>query len=303
MKVAQLVDSKPYAYGNCWQHQIIESLQERCDLHVIELNSLEKHDWRQFDAVLSTLKLRTLVRELDRIKNSLAKVSLLIYEQDPWEAFIDTGGYRGAYQRIFANLQVTSFLTTSQHWSKHIRQLGMPSSFIKMWMLSKYCDYQPWSSRPIKLGFMGTLHPYRARFFERLKLAGIDVDVRPSSSYADWLTMLSQTQFFIHNEDENVWSIDGSPIIKNCCWAKEIEVASRGCFAIRQWEPECEAYHVSQIPSIVTYINEVEIPSLIQRISSDPATDDHSNEGVKFIKSQDAWSDLFQALNKDLSVR
>jgi hypothetical protein len=230
-------------------------------------------------------------------------VSLLIYEQDPWEAFIDTGGYRGAYQRIFANLQVTSFLTTSQHWSKHIKQLGMPSSFIKMWMLSRYCDCQPWSTRPIKLGFMGTLHPYRARFFERLKLAGIDVYVRPSSSYADWLTMLSQTQFFIHNEDENAWSIDGSPIIKNCCWAKEIEVASRGCFAIRQWEPECEAYHVSQIPSIVTYVNEAEIPSLIQQISSDPASDDHSSEGVKFIKSQDAWSDLFQALNKDLSVR
>lgn len=299
MKVAQIVDSVEYVRQNCFQHQLVEALESMCDLKLISLRDLYKpHDFTQYDAVLSTLKLRTLVGSMSFLKERIGNTSMFIYEQDPWESFTDTATFKGAYQKIHETLNVASFLTTSQHWVNVIKEHDMPSKFVKMWPLPRYCNDSPtWSTRPVKFGFKGTLHPYRKRFFDELKPLGIDVHVFPSGNYQDFLKSMSETQFFLHSEDDCDWSIDGKKMLTNgSCWAKDIEVAARGCYVIRKWEPESAHYFIDKIPCILTYNDISEIPALIDATLSDPSSDLRSRDSVRFINEQNAWSDLFEAL-------
>lgn len=298
MRVAQLVDSLEYVSKNCWQHQLVEALQENCQLDLFALNR-HRFNPDAYDVILSTLKLRTLVNQRFSVKELIKDRQILVYDQDPWENFIDTASYRGAYGQITKELNVASFLTTSQHWVDRVLASGFPSDLIRMWMLPRYCDEGvTWSDRPIKVGFKGTLHPYRQRYFTQLRELGVDVTVLPPGNYDEWLKDLSNMQFFIHFEDDNPWSIDGKQIVKNCCWAKEIEIASRGCFTIREAEPESSAYFIDQIPSVLTYTNLSEIPSLIANTLKDPAANERSRVGAGFVKSRPAWQDLFSVLTK-----
>lgn len=298
MRVAQLVDDLEYVNTNCWQHQLVEALQEHCQLDLFVLGK-HRFDPQSYNVILSTLKLRTLDTRRSNIKELIGDRQLLVYDQDPWESFIDTAHYRGAYERIAQTLNVASFLTTSQHWVDRIVKTGLPSDLIRMWMLPRYCDEgTTWSDRPIKVGFKGTLHPYRRRYFEQLKQLGVDVTVLPSGRYNEWLKDLSTMQFFIHFEDDNPWSIDGKQIVKNCCWAKEIEVASRGCFTIREAEPESTAYFIGQIPSVLTYSDLSEVPALIAGTLNDSSSNEKSRAGVEFVRARPAWQDLFSMLTK-----
>jgi hypothetical protein len=300
MKVIQLIDSLDYVKNNCWQHQIIESLSQQCELQLVELKSMGGVDFSSADAILSTLKLRTIDREATRIKSIIGSLPIFVYDQDPWEAFVDGASFHGAYQKISKHLNVKSFLNTSDSWVEYVKSRGFPSKLVRMWVLPRYCDEGiEWSQRPIDVGFMGTLHQYRKNFFDQLRVDfGIKVQVSPPGDYQAWLDSLSKTKFFIHNEDDKNWSINGEPIERNnCCWAKEIEVAARGCFVLRKWDPECQTYYSDKIPTILTFNDLKEIPKLINKIEDDLSVSSlASKQGVDFIRSRPAWQDLYQEL-------
>jgi hypothetical protein len=298
MRVAQIVDDIDYVNNNCWQHQIVEALQENCQL---DLFALGRHhfDTSSYDVILSTLKLRTIASNLIAVKQLIGDRQILIYDQDPWEGFIDSASYKGSYQTIASKLNVVSFLNTSQYWVDIVKASGLPSELIRMWMLPRYCDVgTQWSQRSIKVGFKGSLHPYRKRQFSKLKDLGIDVTVLAPGNYDSWLRDLSEMQFFVHFENDEPWSINGVEITKNCCWAKEIEIAARGCFTIRQREPEAAAYFIDQIPSVLLYDSLSEVPSIIDVATRDSLSDRKSIQGVDFVRSRQAWSDLLTILAK-----
>lgn len=298
MRVAQIVDSLEYVKANCWQHQLVESLQQNCKLDLYVFG--QHFDPNSYDVILSTLKLRTLVNGRSTIRKTIGDRKVLIYDQDPWEAFIDTAHYKGAYEQISQTLNVSSFLTTSQHWVDRIIDAGFPSELVRMWMLPRYCNEgSVWTDRKIKVGFKGTLHPYRRRYFDKLKAFDVDVTVLPSGNYAEWLKDLSNMQFFIHFEDDNQWSVNGTPIVKNCCWAKEIEIASQGCFTLREAEPEASTYFVDQLPSVLLYKDLSQIPSLIANALAEPTSNQKSRDGVAFVRSRPAWQDLHAILVKN----
>lgn len=291
MKLVQIVDSLEYIRDNCWQHQLYERLHSQCDEHVVltraQLGSLELPD---NDVLLSTLKLRTAVSVLPSL--NLRDRRIFVYDQDPWEALTDQAGFPGAYQSLASQLNVT-FINTSKWWSDYVNSLGIRSIFTRMWVKPEYCSEGiPWSSRPIQVGFKGTVHPHRRKAIQELETLGVRVTVLPPSDYSGFLCDLSKMQFFFHEELGERWTINGDYIIKNCGWAKEIEIASQGCFALRRAEPEMHAYGYPELRSIVPYSDVKEVPELIKAYVESPNTDQVSRDSVKYVRDHSGWFEL-----------
>lgn len=306
MKVLQLVDSLEYVRTNCYQHQLHEALALCCELTVVPLGDIRSHDPWSHDVILSTLKLRTIVRNVDTVAGWLAGRSITVYEQDPWESFIDTGGFRGAYQLLQERLIVRRFLNTSQGWVDRINAtLGLDRShFVRMWVLARHCDEGlPWDRRPIDVGFMGTLHPYRQRMIDDLERLGVHTHVEPPGSYEAFLSFLSKTRFFAHAEADDGWTIGGQAITGDLPWIKDVEAAARGCFPIRRWDPGHPSYGLDDVPSVIAYQDLSDVPKLLDNVRSRPELARlASKTGVDYIRSRSAWSDLVQELKYSLTV-
>jgi hypothetical protein len=51
----------------------------------------------------------------------------------------------------------------------------MPAKFVRMGVLRRYCAVGPkWMERKITLGFQGTIHGHRQRFFNELNSMGME---------------------------------------------------------------------------------------------------------------------------------
>lgn len=294
MKLVQLVDNLEYVNSNCWQHQLREHLAKQCQQHImLTIQDLENMSvLPDADVLLSTLRLRSINAIKHRIPILTKGRKLYVYDQDPWESFIDTASCKGTYEALNRLADVT-FLTTSQWWTDYINEHGMKAKFVKMWVKPEYCsDGVPWSSRPIRVGFKGKVHPYRQAAFEKLASLGVEVTVLKPGDYQSFLSDIAQMQFFFHEEANN-WTINGEPVTNNGSWAKEIEVTSQGCFALRKHEPEAEAYLVSRIPGVKTYRNLEDIPQIIDDALADNDQSDYdSRASVDVIKRTPGWFNL-----------
>ncbi len=295
MRLIQFVDTKSYVQSNCWQHQLLACLRSQCDdHHIIEAADLTHDNFvmPRADVYLSTLKLRTLGRLRSSLRDRLDDRRLYVYDQDPWENFIDQGSCHGTYEWLHENMNV-SFMLTSRWWTDYVASQGFRTTFTRMWLDTTLCDHGiNWKSRPVTVGFMGTLHSYRKRSIDELKKLGIEIKVFPSKGYLDYLQTISQMQFFFHEEALTSWTIKGVPVNQNALWAKEIEIAARGCFPLRKYEPESEAYYTSQIPGIMMFQSLDDVPWMINLALNDPASDQRSRQSVDFIKSQRGWFSL-----------
>ena len=123
----------------------------------------------------------------------------------------------------------------------------------------------------------------------------LEVTVMPSVGYPRFLQNLSDMKFFFHEEAGEQWTINGEPIVKNCVWIKEIEIAARGCFALRKFELEADAYHVKDIPAVITYSSIDEIPDLIKaKLENVELSNSQSKDSVNAIRQLAAsgWFNL-----------
>ncbi|MFZ4808753.1 MAG: hypothetical protein ACOYLQ_15975 [Hyphomicrobiaceae bacterium] len=296
-----LVDSREYIHSNCYQKQLKATLELHYDVRMVSLRDIRWLPWTnggRYDLVLSVLKLRTLDMHLERIASYLAGRRLYIYEQDPWQAFMDSSPYRGAYQRIAARLDVAAFLLTSSWWRSYVTELGLPAKFVRMGMLPVYCDPGPdWDAREIRLGFQGTLHPHRKDFYAAVELKGLRTEVLPPTAYDDYLKNLHRMRFFIHTEDAP-WTVDGRAIPRNALWIKETEVAARGTFAIRDHEEESAAYGIAELPTVRTFKNLEEIPDIVAGIESlSPSVRrDMMVSSAETMRRRDDWMTVVRAL-------
>lgn len=300
MKLVQIIDDHHYLQTNCWQHQLFEHVHNQCDEHVILTRADIERGVKvpDSDVLLSTLKLRTIFKINHTLASTIGQRHVHVYEQDPWCAFVDGAPYFGAYEALTSNLNVT-FINTSQWWSDYVNSLGMHSIFTRMWVKPEYCSEGiPWSSRPIRVGFKGKVHPHRQKAIQELEALGVEVTVLPSGDYSSYLQDLSQMQFFFHEESGEKWTIDGRNLgVKNCSWAKDIEIVSRGCFSLRLYEPEAEAYFASRIPAFKMFRDLKEVPRLIEDALRDGSKSDQcSRASVDFIRQTSGWfrlSDLY----------
>jgi hypothetical protein len=296
-----LVDSRKYIRTNCYQHQLLGTLAKHFRVRVLsirEIRFLPLTRPSQYNYVLSVLRLRTLSESLEPVARLLRDVPLQIYDQDPWQSFMDESPYRGAYSKIVSRLNVSAFLLTSMWWRDLVVSRGLPAKFVRMGIVPEYCDPGPeWDARPIRIGFQGTLHPHRRIFYNRLNELGLNVDVLGSAPYRNYLENLHRMRIYVHTEDAP-WTVDGKVVPRNALWIKETEVAARGTFAIRDYEEEAEAYGISELPTIIPYRQVEDVPEIVSYIEAMPSSErrDRMVASAETMRRRDDWTTVVRAI-------
>jgi len=301
-----VVDSLRYIKKNCYQSQLYETLKKNFKVKVVDAQKIERGldiDMRKFDVRLSVLRLRSLQRMIDPLDTFFKSSEIFIYDQDPWESYMDGSPFKGTYKLITDRLNVRSFLNTSKWWSDYIRQQGHPSTFVRMGMLPKLCKLgKPWEKRRIHLGFQGSLHEHRKVFFDALEAEGCEVTYLPSAPYKKFLKNLHDIRIYIHTEDAP-WTVNGQTMPRNALWIKDTEAAARGCFSIRDHEDECHAYDTDELQTIFTYHDVSEVPGLIRKIENMSAEEKNQRmaHAVETMRKRDDWMTVVNAIHEGSS--
>jgi len=292
--IVQLVDTIDYVRSNCFQHQLEIALDQKCNLIQVELKDILYAPSSPADGFISCLKQRTLMRNSEAVGKWLKGASLVVYDQDPWQSFMDDSPFKGAYHHIMQHVNVKSFALTTQWWVDYLASVGMPSTFVKMGVLSRYCVQRPeYLERKNTVGFVGSVHPRRKMLLDAIESSGIKTSVLASNSlaYPEFLEKLSELRIFVHNEDMLIY-VDGKELNFNTgMWVKDVEAASQGCFSIRSKAQGSETY-LEGLNSVILYDNIEQVPDIIREIESMNATKRQSiiDHAVAQITEEDAWS-------------
>ena len=237
--VVQLVDSTQYVNTNCFQHQLLDGLRRSCRLTTVSLADVQSSGVPQADVIVSCLRLRTLDSSLAVLSRALRDRAVVVYEQDPWEAFKAGGACNGAYSRVVDSLNVSFFATTTHAWEARLRRLGFRARHVRMGMLPRYCVVDPpWHDRDVDVGFVGQVHPYREELFDALKDEGLNVQVLSGGDYTKYLSVLSRIKVFVHREASE-YDVGGESVrYAEGLWAKDVEAIARGCVSVRNWHAD-----------------------------------------------------------------
>lgn len=289
-RIIDLVDSIEYTTSNCFTHQLCRTLNRIPGVETVEVASINVH--KRPDLIVSRLKQRTLQRIAPDLARWAQDTPVVVYDQDPWEAFRDGSPHKGSYQTIYDNLNVVTFAVTTKWWSDFIVRHGLPATFVSMWVLPEYCDSgPPFETRETPLGFIGSVHPYRKELFSQLLDRDIHVSIRPGGlGYRGYLDGLSKIGCFVHSEDRPL-IIDGEVTNLNVgLWIKDVEAAARGCFSIRSRGSGSETY-LGGIGTVMLYDSLSEVPDIIEGIMKiDPKERQRLIEStVDHIRKADRW--------------
>lgn len=281
---------------NCFVAQLYKSLKQHFRIMKIPMARLVDGiaPFQAGDLVLSLLKQRNWKRMIPFLAKVTEKSGAFYYDQDPWEAYFSQASTPGAYTLLAETANVRSFLVTSRWWTEHIAARDkLPIKFVRMGILPTLCSYgPPYESRSIEVGFQGTLHANRAAFFDRMQAIGIETAFRSSVPYKKFLRSIQDFRIFLHHE----LLPDGSPF--NGIWIKEVEVASRGLFAIRNRDEDVSAYGLEELPTVFTFGEESEVPEIVDRIRAMPDSERNTRiaHSVDRIRERDDWASVAAAL-------
>jgi hypothetical protein len=300
-QILHLVDSIEYAETNCFQHQLTYALRQIDNVHVhtLPLAALRETNL-SYELIVCCLKQRTLHRELELLKACIGNRPVVVYDQDPWHAYMDDSPYKGVYHRAAAMLNIKTFAVTTRCWARRIQDDGLPATFTPMWVLPDYCNqFPPYLDRNISVGFIGSLHNYRQKFFKQLEAAGIQINVIGGNklSYANYMRALSNIRVFIHNEDLPI-NINGQEAnLKDALWIKDVEAAARGCFTIRNHGVDAESYYEG-IETTLLYNNIDEISELLAAIDDMNLVERQAkiDRSVEFIRRSNKWLETARTL-------
>lgn len=298
--VLQLIDSLDYISTNCFQHQLAFTLRQVCNVTYLPMQAVSNSQLNpeDFDVVLSTLKQRTLYKNIDTLSTYLKNVPVVVYDQDPWESFRDDSPYKGSYEAISDKINVSFFAVTTKWWADFITEQCLPSKFVRMWVVPDYCDScSEYGNRKINVGFIGSVHPYRKRLFDFLQDKGTNVEILGSRNYRSFLNVLGTMRIFIHSEDV-VISVNEKPInLGTGLWIKDVEAAARGAFSIRNRQEGSETY-LKGIETVKLYDSMEEVPAILEGIKNLKSHDRQEmiNRSVKFIKESNLWNETVTIL-------
>ena len=294
--IIDLVDSIEYTTTNCFTHQLHKTLHEFEGIQTVALANIQAHP--RPDLIISRLKQRTLYRVAHELKSWAQDTPVVIFDQDPWEAFRDDSPFKGAYERINSNLNVKKFVVTSAWWRDFLNARGYVAEFGPMWLLPEYCTNEPQQmQRPYEHAFYGTLHTYRQSFFDTIKADGFPIHHRGGLSYGSYLTALSETKVFVYS-DEFDFTVNGVPTnLKNGLWGKVIEAAGRGCFVVRNKGDDWQSY-LDNIESIRLFDDPSEVSGILNTIRKmDPIERQTTiDTSVAFIKQSNRWQETAKIL-------
>lgn len=279
---------------NCFISQLYEVLRFNFSLKLVSVSELCSGSYaqpRRMDLVLSVLRQRSWQRVIPFLGHFVEKSGLILYDQDPWESYHDRASCLGVYKRLNDLIPVKQFLVTSCWWADYIRSVdGLPISFVRMGVLARNCDVgSPYHARPYELGFQGSIHQHRAKFYKFLQENGKEVICLPSVSYKSFLKSVQKIGIFVHDERAEVY-INGVSSL-NGIWIKDIEVAARGCFALRNNDLDKDAYDIDELPTIFSYSSRDEAVEVLEQIKCIPDNkkDQMVRETVNRVRERNDW--------------
>lgn len=102
---------------------------------------------------------------------------------------------------------------------------------------------------------------------------------------------------FIHSDLANI-TINGENA-SHGLWIKAIEVAARGCFALRNVDLDLNNYQINSIPLIIPFEDRTDAALKIQEIRSLPARTKRELqvESIKTIEQEFTWRDIIEQIN------
>lgn len=296
-KTVYLIDSKQYIESNCFQHQLLEAVlyvakESSIDLEVLDISQALCKNYSNVN-VVSVLKQRTLDKHCIAISKAFKDSSFIVYDQDPWQAYMDDSPYKGSYDRIALALNDCTFAITSPYWVDLVKDRGHNAVFTKMSVLPRYCGTdKDFLNRAINVGFVGTMHPRRQQLVNDLQKLGVTVKSNNVSnlSYQRFLSALEDIQIFIHNEEMPIY-IDGMlNNFKHGMWVKDIEAAAKGCYSIR-CSGEGSSEYFKDIETIKLYDSLEEVPDIINDIMNVNLIERQQQieHSIEHIKEENAW--------------
>lgn len=308
MNIIDLVDSLEYTQSNCFAHQLYHALHQlKHNVITVPLNNLQRVT--NADLVICRLKQRTLFRCIDTLYQHIGLTPIVVFDQDPWHAYMDNSAYKGTYDLAASKLNIKTFALTTELWANFVNEKGLlPSTFAKMWVLPEYCDMGPtYDARSVNLGFIGTVHSYRKTFFDQLEEMGELVNVQSGNvlNYQNYLKALQNIRIFIHSEDAPLQVNGATMNLRDGLWIKDIEAASQGCFSIRNVGEGYMSY-MSDLPTddtgnrvVQTYTHPNEVPRLIDGIKKmDPVKRQNLiTQTVEYIKMANKWQETAELLS------
>ena len=305
-RVLILADSREYIRNNCFQlqlHESIDSLKKNFQIEYFYLNPQKLRRYEMFKLkskpykfVLSTLRQRVLFNNIALITKVVGDTPLKVYDQDPWQNYIDNSPTNGCYSLLQNNFKLSNIFVTSNYWANYISKTdSMPSIFVKMGMLPKLCRI---GATQVKRGksveFKGSLHSHREQAFSIMRKNGQVVRVNSEIlKYSKYLKYLQNLAIFVHDESGE-WICRGEKISRGTgMWVKDIEVASQGCFSIRNHNEESKTYSIENIPLIKFYNNPKEVKNIVDEIFSlsEKQFNEIQTSSVQYITANDNWSE------------
>ena len=303
-KIIQIVDSKQYVETNCYQHQLLVDLKKNFDHVLIQLADLP-NSLPDDVTVLSTVKIRNVYKYIDKFANVFKHKNILIYDQDPWESFIDEATYPNGYHNLVLRLPNVEFINISKWWSDYVISKGLKSHFCRIWILPEYCSIgEKFENRHAGISFKGTVHSYRKEAFEKMMNLGCEINISPSSPrYIDWLDWLKTQQAFLFDETPK-WKIDGIETFKNVQQIKSVEILSQGCFVFHDCFSVNEqlSYELTNVPCNIEYDSFEHCVELHKNLLLKPVglINEMIIESVNKIKEIDGWVNLRNILNSHI---
>jgi len=311
MSIGILVDSLRYAKNNCFIHQLIHSLKLVDD-------DIKFYDWsminrfppyernqqkliQQHDHVIVLCRQRVIYQDLPRLIKFLGAVPIVLYDQDPWLVYWDKYHTKGLYTSIINSFNLVKIAVPSYYWSTHIaRKESVNVEFVRMGMLPEYCKSGlPYEDRIKGLSFKGSLYENRLSVFQKIQSFGIEVRVETNNlSYKNFLRYLDSVSIFTHDESASELC-NGEPVPRNyATWHKDVEVASRGCFILRDYSDESKAYDIQSIPTIFMYQDINEIPDLVAKIQKFSPSEARNLQldAIQHIKQRNDWLNTAKSL-------
>jgi hypothetical protein len=313
-RVLVLADSRKYINNNCFQFQLHESIEVLKKNFVIEyfyLNPRVLQNYeifrarsKSFQFVVSTLRQRILFENISLISKLIGDTPLKVYDQDPWESYIDESKTKGCYTMLQNNLQLSNIFVPSNYWANHIgRENKIKATFIKMGMLPRLCTTgASQRARRKSIEFKGSLHPHRQEAFSEMRKNGqaIQIDLAVLK-YPKYLKYLQNLAIFVHDES-GFWVCNGEKIPRSTgMWVKDIEIASQGCFSVRNFSEESRTYSVENIPLIKFYRSPSEVKSVIDEIYSlsEEQIESIRLTSVEYIASNNFWEETINIIFKN----
>lgn len=253
------------------------------------------------ELVLSLLRQRSWRSALPTLARATERSGIVFYDQDPWEAYHQHASSPGVYSAVNNTLKVRKFLVTSRWWADYIHERdGLLTGFVRMGVVPEMCGVGPfYAQRPIEVGFQGKLHAHRKVFFDRMDNLGVNVVFRPSKPYAEFLKELQDVRIYLHDERCGLLLDDGKPLAQ-WLWVKESEAVARGCFTIRDYEDESLAYGMDELPTVMPFRQESDIPTIIDSIRAMPERErqERINTSVEAMRQRNDWMTVVRALKE-----